>query len=180
MDNFLLHQLNQFAGRWQAIDFLAIFVAEWLPYLAVVLLYGSFLISKSFKKQALFEVGFSIIIALFVRFPITWLIHVFVDRARPFVIDANVTNLLAHDPTNSFPSGHSTFFFTCAAMLFLLDRKRGFILFLVAILMGLARIFGGVHWPTDILAGAILGIITALVVHFVFGFQNWIRLFPTS
>jgi len=175
MDNFLLHQLNQFAGRWNTVDYLVIFIAGWLPYLAAILLFWLFLKKENFGKTAFFKIGFSIITALIIRFPIVWFIQLFVNRQRPFVVDEKVVNILSHDPSKSFPSGHATFFFTLAAMLFLLDRKLGSLLFLVVILMGIARIFAGVHWPSDILAGAAIGIATGSLIYF---FAKRFHLFP--
>ena len=45
-----------------------------------------------------------------------------------------------------------------------IDKKRGWIYLAGAALIGLARVAAGVHWPSDILAGAIVGLISFLVV----------------
>jgi len=50
--------------------------------------------------------------------------------------------------------------------LFILDKRLGSILFLFVSLMGLARIVAGVHWTTDILAGAFLGISIVYLAYF--------------
>ena len=163
MDAFLLHQLNQFADRWEILDWLAIFTAEWLPYIAAVLLFGIFIYEGHFKRVTFFKAGFSIIVALVARFPLIWLIQLFINRPRPFVVDQKVVNILSYNSTNSFPSAHATFFFALAVYLFLLDKKLGILMVAVTVLMGIARVFVGVHWPSDILAGAFLGIFAVLL-----------------
>jgi undecaprenyl-diphosphatase len=73
----------------------------------------------------------------------------------------------------SFPSGHTTTSFALATVL-LLDwpgpRRRavGIVAFALALLIGFSRIYRGVHWPSDALGGALLGISCGLIVHFIF------------
>jgi undecaprenyl-diphosphatase len=69
----------------------------------------------------------------------------------------------------SFPSGHSCVSFgTACTILFLLWRtpgqRWGWVALVWAILVGLSRIYRGVHWPTDVLAGACVGLFSACVV----------------
>jgi len=169
MDSFLSHQLNQFAGKWQLVDWLIIFMADWLPYVASIFLFGIFLWRKKFSKNALISVCLSIGIALIVRFPLVLLIQLFINRPRPFVVDSHIVNVLGHHSTGSFPSGHASFFFPLAVALFIFDKRLGSILFLFISLMGFARIVCGVHWLTDILAGAFLGILVVFLVYISFG-----------
>jgi undecaprenyl-diphosphatase len=81
--------------------------------------------------------------------------------------------------THSFPSGHSMLsaatFLTLAAILSSLDRRRAFkgffffIAILIALTVGLSRLYLGVHWPTDVLAGWTLGAAWALTARLVLG-----------
>jgi undecaprenyl-diphosphatase len=96
---------------------------------------------------------------------------------RPFIASPFVNPLFYHGANDSFPSGHASAFFSLAtAMFYYLPQinlpagKAGFrpiwvsLFFIGAILIGLARIVAAVHWPVDILAGAVLGIITAFII----------------
>jgi undecaprenyl-diphosphatase len=59
---------------------------------------------------------------------------------------------------SSFPSGHTTTFFACAALLNLMYGPRFWFMYVLAAFVGFTRIYVGVHFPSDILAGALLGL----------------------
>ena len=64
----------------------------------------------------------------------------------------------------AFPSGHATFFMALAFALFFNHKKAGYVFILFALLIGIARIIAGVHFPVDILGGFILGFFIAFFV----------------
>lgn len=76
-----------------------------------------------------------------------------------------IHNLFYAHRENSFPSGHTQAAFGTATALICLYRKHVFYLILIAALMGLSRIYVGVHFPVDVICGAILGIATSLLVY---------------
>jgi undecaprenyl-diphosphatase len=72
------------------------------------------------------------------------------SEKRPFQTH-HVHKLLAHSPGQSFPSDHATAAFGCAlVVLAFLSRGWGVVLFLVALLIGFARVYLGIHYPSDI------------------------------
>lgn len=146
---------------------LIIFCAQYLPYILVAV----FLLILIFSKETLREkIKFFIFTAISVflsRVVITEIIRYFYYVPRPFV-NNDIVPLISHEATGSFPSGHAAFFFALAMAVYYFNRKWGVIFFVSAILMGLARIIAGVHWPIDILAGAIIGILSAIILYFPF------------
>jgi undecaprenyl-diphosphatase len=64
----------------------------------------------------------------------------------------------------SFPSGHMTFFFALSMAIYMYNKKWGIWFMAASLIMGIARIIAGVHYPTDILGGAIIGIIVGYFV----------------
>jgi undecaprenyl-diphosphatase len=64
----------------------------------------------------------------------------------------------------SFPSGHSATSFACATVLSSFAPRLRVPFFLLATLIALSRVYNGLHYPTDVLAGALLGVLTALLL----------------
>lgn len=81
-------------------------------------------------------------------------------RWRPFAFH-DVPLLFYHPSDSSFPSNAATVGFCIATSIWLFDRKMGLILYVIAALFGVSRIVGGVHYPTDILGGILIGSLSA-------------------
>ncbi len=82
-----------------------------------------------------------------------------IARTRPFLWDPTLTLLIERPLEYSFPSGHTLASFECAVAIFYYHRKWGIAALVFAILIAFSRLYLQVHYPTDVLAGAILGII---------------------
>lgn len=92
------------------------------------------------------------------------ILKTFIRRARPYEMIEGLTNLIGEQSDFSFPSGHTAASFAVATVLLLRCPKKisipGLIL---AILISLSRLYVGVHYPTDILGGVVVGILCGLV-----------------
>lgn len=176
MDLFLFQQLNQFANKYIWLDKLAIFFAKYLGYFLIFFLF-LFLV-KNFKRywpMVLKAVG----AAILARLVITEIIRWFWERPRPFV-SHEVNLLLPHELTGSFPSGHAAFYFAIATVVFLYLKKVypassrrlwcgvGIFFFLASFLISIARVFCGIHWPSDILGGLVIGIFSGWFINKIF------------
>ena len=73
------------------------------------------------------------------------------------------TPLISHAANNGFPSDHSLISFAFASIVFLFNKKLGFVLFLLSFLVGLSRVYVGVHYPIDILGSFLICIIVAKI-----------------
>lgn len=81
------------------------------------------------------------------------------------ILVRNGQDLKLLDGWNSLPSDHASLFFGLATMIFLIDRRFGGFLFVwAAVVVCLPRVITGLHWPSDILAGAFLGIFLGAVL----------------
>ena len=96
-----------------------------------------------------------------------------VDRSRPAY--AGVPHLLrTHDHSGpSFPSNHASNMFAAATILTAAFPAGAPVFFLVAFLIAYSRVYVGVHFPLDVLGGAILGTIIAFTVYRLM--RGWIR-----
>ena len=83
-----------------------------------------------------------------------------VARPRPCWINESVEMLVRVPEDYSFPSGHTMASFAAAgALLFMGQKKIGICAVFLAVLMGISRMYFYVHFPTDVLAGAVLGLV---------------------
>lgn len=99
-----------------------------------------------------------------------------VNRVRPFVRFPELTVLTTIPRDASFPSGHTAASFAVAATIYMAGyRKMGRFLYVFAALIGASRLYLGVHYPTDVIAGAIVGVLSAWIVRKVIDGVNKIR-----
>ncbi len=160
MDLFLFNLINQFAGKWICLDALGIFFAEYFEYVLVFCLF--LFLAIKFKKYWKMVIQ-AFISAILGRFIIVEFIRWIWPRSRPFV-ENNVNLLLTHNAA-AFPSGHAAFFFAISTIVYFYNKRAGLLFFLAGFLICLARIFVGIHWPSDILAGAGVGIFSGWLIH---------------
>lgn len=87
-----------------------------------------------------------------------------IDRSRPFVDHPLAHNFLSHAADPGFPSDHATGAFAIAFALVLRDRMVGIVALALAVVLSFGRVALGVHYPSDVFAGAVLGLGAALVL----------------
>ncbi|MBU4142796.1 phosphatase PAP2 family protein [Patescibacteria group bacterium] len=174
LDYYLFQQINSLAGLWPILDWLGIFLASYLQYLVVagLLLFWFWDKSREERIKNCYLAGAAISAIILSRLVFTEIIRWIWFRPRPF-IDHAVSSLIIHENTGSFPSGHAAFFFALAGAVYFFNRRAGQWLFAAAILISLARVFVGVHYPLDILAGALVGIFSGWLVVWLYKlYQN--------
>lgn len=86
-----------------------------------------------------------------------------VGRTRPWLVIEGLVPLVVEGDPNSFPSGHTCAAFACCVTWARCTGKRWIRVLCVfaALLMGLSRLYVGVHFPSDVLAGAAVGCLCA-------------------
>ncbi len=88
-----------------------------------------------------------------------------VARTRPYEVVEGLHRMIEAQPDFSFPSGHTASSFAAAVVIFILcPKKAGVPVLVLAFLITLSRLYVGVHYPTDVLAGMITGTLTAVLV----------------
>ena len=94
----------------------------------------------------------------------TVIIKNLVQRPRPFDAMSELIILIKRPSGFSFPSGHASTSFACAWALMRIEKKLAAPALILASLIAFSRLYVGVHYPTDVIAGAIIGIICGIVV----------------
>jgi undecaprenyl-diphosphatase len=161
LDLYLFNLLNHFAGKNVFLDNTAVFFADYFQY--VVTAFFIFIALKNFRKNLeMIIVAFS---AIFLsRIVITEAMRHFFFRLRPFVENQAVVLINQSPKEASLPSGHAALFFALATAVYFYNKKAGIWFLVGSFLIGLARIYVGVHWPSDVLAGAVIGIFSGWLV----------------
>ena len=85
-----------------------------------------------------------------------------VDRTRPYYV-LDYTPLIPPVGDPSFPSGHTSASFAAATAIYAINKKWGIAAYIFAAVMGFSRLYLGVHFPTDVVCGAIVGTAAAKV-----------------
>lgn len=142
------------------------YLAKWgvLIYIIFVLILW---FEKTNKKKIIFnhKVVYITVLALILGFFLDQIISILVNRPRPFIDYPELYRIpLGYDST-SFPSTHTLNLFAISLSVYLVDYKKyGLFLILLAILIGLARVAGGIHYPSDILGGILIGGLAAFLI----------------
>ena len=173
---------NNLAGQYKWLDALIYFSAEYIGWLMLggLLVYlfmhrhesvapkqkWEIFLENKFHLKAPVRNILVILFSAFLAWLISYVIKDIVSSPRPFLVfaESDMNLLFEHGGYNSFPSGHTAFFSALAVSLTFFHKKLGALYLVGALLIGLARIAGGVHFPIDILAGYALGGVVAWAV----------------
>ncbi len=161
-DSALFQSIYGLARQSSALDILGIFLAKYLGYFLMV----GFLIALIFErnwKSRFYNFSLAALSAILARGIFTELIRFLYFRPRPGLV-LTIEPLIEATSAAGLPSGHAAVFFALGTAVFYLSRKWGIIFLIGATLISLARVYVGVHWPLDILAGAIVGLASAFLV----------------
>lgn len=92
------------------------------------------------------------------------------SRTRPYIAVEGLHRIIEEQIDFSFPSGHTACSFAAATVIFLMcPRKVGVPAMVLAVLISLSRLYVGVHFPTDVIGGALIGIGAALLALWIYG-----------
>ena len=157
------------SGIWHFFDFAAGFQA-WTS-IAAITFFVTYACGARFSGtnkntvQKIFDVAAAVLLALIIAAAITWLLKIGFGRMRPLFFD--VEGFVGFYPPsfnwafNSFPSGHAAACFAGLVTIGLMYPKAKPYTWTVAIVFGFSRIFIGMHWPSDVLLGAFIGMCAA-------------------
>lgn len=165
MDFELYEQVNRLADRHSDVAETVRFFGQDGQLLFLALLAGLFFARGKWRsvngRHGVAAAGFSALLAL----GMAQVIASLWDRPRPYEAhpgDAHL--LLAPSPDPSFPSDHATGAYAIAFAILLRHRKAGVVALILATLVGVSRVALGTHYPTDVLGGAAVGALAALLL----------------
>jgi len=154
----LFLQIYSLGNQNYLLDRIFIFGANELIFVIFAVVFLLILFGHPAERKAFL---FLIIGLIFAETAI-YITHLFFLEPRPYVT-LNLIPLIKHTPDASFPSGHTTLAASIAFSYFFAKSKYTILFILAMLWVGFSRIFVGVHYPLDVLAGIIYGFISILI-----------------
>ncbi len=138
-------------------------------YISISLILIVFIISILNKSKSVFKKFIVLLSVLILVAIISQGLKTFIYRERPFKAFTSIDKL-AEGGDSSFPSGHTLEVFAIATALSRLFRKKKIVItvYLWAMLVGYSRMALGVHYPSDVLAGILIGTLIGWTVPWIF------------
>lgn len=156
LDIGILRALNGLAGRHPSLDALMLLLTLVGTGGAIFIALAALLALRPQRRRA----ALHLLAAMAVSGAVEELLKALIMRPRPpLALPPGSLHLIHAVPASSaLPSGHATVAFAAAAALWQRDRALGAAAGLLAVLISLSRVYLGVHYPSDVLAGALLGV----------------------
>lgn len=165
MDWSLLHALNNFLFQHDAVEDPLLFYVNVSEALFLATLAIVFLAARGAAHAAWRRASVAAVLSAGLALAVGKLVSELVDRTRPFVADPGGVHLFSgHAADPGFPSDHATAAFAIAVAILLRKRSWGYVALVAAAVLSVGRVALGVHYPSDVLAGAALGSAAALVL----------------
>lgn len=166
MDLLILNFLNGLVGHYGFSENIVVFFATYFSYFLFFSFFIYLIFSKAISRVNKKTLALVSLFSAFIsRFLIADAIRFFYHRPRPFLVHS--VNQLIEKTSYSFPSGHAMFIFAFAAAVYAYSRKWGITFFITGAITGVARIMAGVHYPSDILGGFLIGSLVGMGVSYI-------------
>ena len=177
----LFNLINAGAGQYLFVDWMFILFTSYIMYAVFVVvsfyvgIYEPLRIPKGpFRTQSIFRAA-----EMFFMTVSTWvvvkIIKVAVALPRPFEVLESIKVLAPIQGGTSFPSGHAALTMAFATSIYFYHPRLGKLLFAFAFIVGLSRIFVGVHYPLDVAGGFMLGYVVPKCIHTLLKFVKIAR-----
>ncbi|GAB0168449.1 phosphatase PAP2 family protein [Lysinibacillus sp. CTST325] len=163
MNYGIFQWINDLAGRYPLLDKGMIFITDSVPYIVIVFMLFLWFTANKEKRAEKQYTAIYIVFTCLLGLGLNALIHFVNYHPRPF-ITYNVHQLVPHADDSSFVSDHSVLVFSLACTLLLRKDSWKYPVLVWAILVGISRIFVGVHYPADVIGGALLSLGASFVI----------------
>ncbi|MGE8202970.1 undecaprenyl-diphosphatase [Heyndrickxia sp. NPDC080065] len=155
--------INDLGAPNSAFNPVVIFFAEYMLYFLFLVLVFHWFTRRTKNRMMVIQA----VIATVVAEVLGKIAGHFYSHNQPFAVLPHVNKLIDHAIDNSFPSDHSIVFFSICVSVWLVRKKEWWLWLILAPCVAISRVWVGVHYPVDVLTGALLGIISALFVYWL-------------
>lgn len=155
--------INDLGKQYPSLNPVFFVIAEYTVYVLALSALIYWFTRKNRNRLMIVCAGFTFLLAE----ALGKLAGTFHYNAQPFAELSDVNQLVVKAVNNSFPSDHTILFFSFCMTYWLFRKKAGFVWMLLAICVGISRMWVGVHYPADVIVGALISIGTALSVYLI-------------
>ncbi|WP_353892120.1 phosphatase PAP2 family protein [Proteinivorax hydrogeniformans] len=152
----LSEHIYNFRGTITFLDYFFYVLAEYSS-IFFILSFSIVIGVEVFKNKGLAFKVLSYCFVILSTFITNQILRRLVQRERPFVVN-QFDSLIEHSASYSFPSNHAAMSFIVALTIYRLNPKIGKYFLFLAGFVSLSRVYVGVHYPSDIIAGALLAL----------------------
>lgn len=167
----IFRMINDLGKEYTYLNPPFVFIAEYTVYL-LALAAIIYWFTREYKNRIMVISGAITFIFAEIVGKLAGTLH---SNYQPFVELENVNKLIEKTVGNSFPSDHTILFFSFCMTFWLFKKGYGFLWMIAAILVGISRMWVGVHYPADVAVGALISIISAIIVYYVVPRLNFIQ-----
>ncbi|AXY09698.1 undecaprenyl-diphosphatase [Bacillus thuringiensis LM1212] len=155
--------INDLGKQYSSLNSTMVFLAEYMVYFLGLIIMAYWFTQSRKNKMMIIQAMFAFVTAELIG-KLVGKLHL---NYQPFAVLPNVNKLVDHAVDNSFPSDHTILFFSICFSFWLVRKKTGWVWLLLAFCVAISRIWVGVHYPFDVVTGALIGIISALFSYWV-------------
>jgi len=153
MDKKIVLKLYNFTLSNKTVYNFVKFIINVSAYIFFVIFGIMTVILAVYQDEKFFKFFFVTVFIIFFNM----LIRKLIGRKRPFDV-LEINSIVGHKSAGSFPSNHSASAMAIAAAFFYLSHIYGIIIFILAVITGVSRVFAGLHYFSDVFAGFFVGI----------------------
>lgn len=159
----IFRMINDLGKDFSFLNPFVIFLAEYMLYVLIIGMIGYWFTRTNQNRMMMIQAVMATVLAEVIG-KIAGQLY---SHHQPFAELTNVSQLVAHEIDNSFPSDHSIVFFTICMSIWLVRKKEGWLWLLFAFCVAISRVWVGVHYPVDVATGALIGIVSAVFVYWL-------------
>ena len=164
MNDTVQDWINGLAGHVSIVDLSMKLLARDAIFLLPFLMLGLWFWPAGPERALNQRLGAAAFFAVFLALGFAGVLGDLHHEARPFVSDLSTKLLIPHSADNAFPSDHTAVAFAISGALLGWRRFVGFVCLGLATLIAVARIYVGVHWPSDVIAAAAAGLLAGAIL----------------
>jgi len=160
----IFNAINGYGNNSRLLSILAIIIAKYMIFIVPTYLTLMFLRKNNYLKQQSLFAFYTALVGLLINYIISF----FYFSPRPFMLHMGRL-LIKHAPDSSFPSDHVTILLSIGFYLLSEIRLRvhGLLFIFFGLIVGLARIYCGVHWPFDIVGSLIVSLFAFIFIAYM-------------